>query len=209
MNIVNYSFEEYLSAIKSFHGNIAPGLVLGGFMVDLALKNLPEGEFFDAICETRNCLPDAIQLLTPCTIGNGWLKIVNLGRFAFALYEKCQGNGTRIFLDAGKLSPWPEIKNWYFKLKSKKEQDIEILLAQIKEAGSTICSLQNVRVHPDFLEKNNKGRITICPGCKEAYPSKDGEICRACQGESPYLLLKTQGESQVYEATYPTTLTLK
>jgi formylmethanofuran dehydrogenase subunit E len=209
MNIVNYSFEEYLSVVKSFHGSVAPGLLLGGFMVDLALKNLPEGEFFDAICETQNCLPDTIQLLTPCTIGNGWLKIVNLGRFAFTLYEKREGYGIRVFLDAGKLGAWPEIKNWYFKLKPKKEQDTKLLLAQIKESGSTIYSLQNVRVHPHFLEKKNKGRITICPRCKEAYPSKEGEICRACQGESPYLSPETQEGVQGFEATYLTTITLK
>ena len=46
MSISDYSFEEYIEMVKSFHGHVAPGLVIGGFMVDLALKNLPEGEFF-------------------------------------------------------------------------------------------------------------------------------------------------------------------
>ena len=77
MNICTYSYEEYLHLVKSFHGNLAPGLIIGGFIVDLAMKNLPEGEFFDAVCETPVCLPDAVQILTPCTIGNGWLSIVN------------------------------------------------------------------------------------------------------------------------------------
>jgi len=45
MNICTYSYEEYLHLVKSFHGNLAPGLIIGGFMVDLAMKNLPEGEF--------------------------------------------------------------------------------------------------------------------------------------------------------------------
>ena len=31
-------------------------------MVDGAYKHLPEGGFFDALCETRACLPDAIQI---------------------------------------------------------------------------------------------------------------------------------------------------
>jgi hypothetical protein len=43
MNIGPYSYEEYLSAVKSFHGYAAPGLMLGGFMVDLALSHMPEG----------------------------------------------------------------------------------------------------------------------------------------------------------------------
>ena len=58
------------------------GVVIGGFMVDMAYKHLPEGVLLDAFCETEKCLPDAIQLLTPCTMGNGWLKVNNIGRFA-------------------------------------------------------------------------------------------------------------------------------
>ena len=77
-----YSFETYTELVKSFHGHAAPGLITGGKMVDIALNNLPQDILFDAICETSNCLPDAIQLLTPCTIGNGWLKILRLGRLA-------------------------------------------------------------------------------------------------------------------------------
>jgi formylmethanofuran dehydrogenase subunit E len=45
MKIGTYSYEEYVQAVKSFHGTLAPGLLLGGFMVDLALKNVPEGDF--------------------------------------------------------------------------------------------------------------------------------------------------------------------
>ncbi|MFC1868693.1 FmdE family protein, partial [Thermodesulfobacteriota bacterium] len=129
--IGSYSYEEYEQLVQSFHGHIAPGMMIGGFMVDLALKNLPEGELFDALCETRSCLPDAIQLLTPCTIGNGWLKVRNAGRYALALYEKFSGEGIRVFVDAPKLEKWPEIKSWFFKLKEKKDQDKELLMAQI------------------------------------------------------------------------------
>ena len=69
--ICDRSYDDYLQMIRSFHGHVAPGMLLGGFMVDLAYRTRPPGQFFDAICETRPCLPDAIQLLTPCTIGNG------------------------------------------------------------------------------------------------------------------------------------------
>jgi hypothetical protein len=73
-----YTYNEYLEQVRRFHGHTAPGLVVGGFIVDLALKNLPEGEFFDALCETPACLPDVVRLLTPCTVGNGCLKVVNM-----------------------------------------------------------------------------------------------------------------------------------
>ena len=188
MKICDYSFEEYIDLVKSFHGNVAPGLVIGGFMVDYALKNRPEGELFDSICETSSCLPDAIQLLTPCTIGNGWLKIVNLGRYAMTLYEKNYGDGIRIFLDPVRLEPYPEIKNWFLKLKPKKEQNLELLQDEIEEAGSKICSLKRVIVEPQYMEKKKKGSIAICAMCNEAFPlEEDEEICLACKGENPYL----------------------
>ncbi|MDD5231993.1 MAG: formylmethanofuran dehydrogenase subunit E family protein [Syntrophales bacterium] len=184
--IAAYSYEEYLHLIKSFHGNLAPGLIIGGFMVDSALGMLPEGEFFDAVCETRVCLPDAVQILTPCTIGNGWLKVFDYGRFALAMYEKYRGEGVRVYLDAGKMESWPEIKGWFLKLTPKREQDSEKLFSQIKQAGKDILSCRKVRIRPDLLKKKSLGAVGICPRCGEAYPLRDGDACRPCRGESPY-----------------------
>ncbi|MGD0275992.1 MAG: formylmethanofuran dehydrogenase subunit E family protein [Syntrophales bacterium] len=191
MKIGTYSYEEYVHLVKSFHGSLAPGLIIGGFMVDLALKNLPEGEFFDAICETQVCLPDAVQLLTPCTIGNGWLKVYDFGRFAVTLYEKYSGQGVRVYLDTGKLESWSEIRGWYLKLKTKKEQDFQLLMDQIKEAGHRLLSIQRIRVEPENIRRKKMGRVAICPTCGEAYPVRDGDHCRCCQGESPYIEVTT------------------
>jgi formylmethanofuran dehydrogenase subunit E len=186
MNICTYSYEEYLHLVKSFHGTLAPGLLIGGFMVDLAMKNLPEGEFFDAICETPVCLPDAVQILTPCTIGNGWLSVVPYGKFAVTLYEKYTGHGVRVYLDTEKLNHWPEIRDWYLKKKKKSEQDPDVLLAQIKEAGHRLFGIQGVQVNPEKVRRKKMGPVAVCPVCHEAYPTKDGEKCRSCQGETPY-----------------------
>ena len=71
MKIGPYTFEEYVEKVRVFHGYPAPGVVLGGIMVDMARRNMHEDGLFDAISETDKCLPDSIQLLTPCTIGNG------------------------------------------------------------------------------------------------------------------------------------------
>jgi formylmethanofuran dehydrogenase subunit E len=183
-----FDLENYLRLVQSFHGHVAPGVVVGGFMVHLARARIPKGVLFDAMCETPVCLPDAIQLLTPCTVGNGWVKIINLGRFALSLYDKNQGNGVRVFLDPKKLDDWPEIKNWFFKLKPKAEQNMELLMAQIKEAGETLCRMHPVRIRPGLLKKQKRGEIVVCPSCEEAYPARDGEVCRGCQGESPYAM---------------------
>ncbi|MBN2124668.1 MAG: formylmethanofuran dehydrogenase subunit E family protein [Deltaproteobacteria bacterium] len=181
-----YTFEEYVALIRDFHGHPAPGLLIGGAMVDLALQHLPEGVLFDAICETHNCLPDAVQLLTPCTVGNGWLKVLSLGRFSLAFYDKFEGKGIRVFLDPEKLESWPEIRDWFFKRKPKKEQDSERLLQDIRAAGSGHLGLEQVQVKPDLLIKQHLGPTGLCPLCKEAYPLKHGARCLACQGEDPY-----------------------
>ena len=186
-----FDIEEYLHVVQSFHGYVAPGVILGGFMVNLAKDPLPEGTLFNAICETSACLADAIQLLTPCTIGNNRLKILDFGRFALSLYDKNQGNGFRVFLHPKKIDRWSEIKNWFFKIKPKAEQNTELLIAQIKEAGETLLSVHPVQVRRELLKKRKKGEIVICPCCQEAYPAEDGKVCRGCQGQSPYLLTET------------------
>ncbi len=187
MQIGTYAYDEYLHLVRSFHGNLAPGLVVGGFMVDCALKQAPPGKLYDVLCETPVCLPDAVQLLTPCTIGNGWLKILPYGRFALALYDKETGEGVRVWLDVAKLDPWPEIRNWFLKFTPKKMQDKDKLFAEIRTAGTAILSHRPVRVRVEDWQKKRLGPIAVCPACGEAYPARDGERCLACQEPSPYL----------------------
>jgi formylmethanofuran dehydrogenase subunit E len=81
MNIGNYTLEEFLERIRSFHGSTAPGVIIGGIMVDTLKKNLPPGEFFDVICESAHCLPmpsgtDAMHHR------NGWLRTHRYRSFA-------------------------------------------------------------------------------------------------------------------------------
>jgi formylmethanofuran dehydrogenase subunit E len=186
--IGEYTYDEFLDAVGSFHGYKAPGVVIGGIMVDFAMQQLPSNTLFDAISETTYCLPDAIQLLTPCTTGNGWLRVFNLGRYALSLYDKYQGNGFRVFVDSQKIQAFSEIHTWFFKLKPKKEQDDKLLMQQIRDAGTSIYSVEPVMIQPQYLKKRHKDRIASCPLCGEAYPLDHGRICRACQGQTPYLV---------------------
>jgi formylmethanofuran dehydrogenase subunit E len=181
-----YTWEEYIRRVNSFHGYAAPGVIIGGIMISIAMERIPKGILFNAICETSSCLPNSVQLLTPCTVGNGWLRIINLGRFAVSIYDKKDGNGVRIYLDANKLQNWDEIQAWFLKLKNKHEQDIEKLRKQIKSAGRDIYTLHTVRVKSQYLTKYSKGSIGVCKVCSEAYPVNDGTICLGCQGNSPY-----------------------
>jgi len=141
-----YDFDAYLKLISDFHSYPAPGLIVGGFMVELAKRHMPPGVLYDAISEAASCLPDAIQLLTPCTVGNGWLRIVNLDRYALCLFDKRSGAGVRVWLDVEKLSAWPRVRDWYLKRTTKQEQDSEALRAEMRAAGEGILSLRPVQV---------------------------------------------------------------
>jgi formylmethanofuran dehydrogenase subunit E len=182
-----FPFEEYLKEVETFHGFAAPGLLVGGYMVNKAKKQIPSGVLYEALCETPKCLPDAVQLLTPCTIGNGRLRIISLGRFALSLFDKDTGVGIRVFPDPAKVESWPELNAWYMKLKTKQEQHISLLISQIRQAGEEIVKQQPIRIKPEVYRKISRGPMAICPGCGETYPAAAGGSCLACQGKSPYV----------------------
>ena len=196
VTICGHTYDQYLDMVRAFHKHIAPGVVIGGLMVELAYRNLPRGEFFDLISETRSCLPDAIQMLTPCTIGNGWLKVIDLGRFALTLFEKHSGNGVRIYVNSRKLDDWPELKAFFFKLVPKKEQDPQALMAEIYLANTSIFDTKKVQVDLACLKSRSSRDVAICPLCGEGYPSCDGETCLGCRGEAPYSYFREPGPEE-------------
>ncbi len=187
MNIGPYTFEEFKQKAAEFHGYPAPGLLLGGYMTVLAMRHIPAGTLFEALVESKKCLPDAVQLLTLCSVGNNWMKVLNLGRYALSLFDKHTGEGVRVYVDPAKLGPYPEIQGWFLKTKRKKDQDTEKLFLELRTAGESVLSLAKVRITPRFLGHANMGAVGICPRCGEAYPTGDGPLCRGCQGEAPYL----------------------
>ena len=105
-------FQELRAAVKNFHGYSAPGVLIGCYMVEEAKRHIKENVLYDAICETSWCLPDAVQMLTPCTIGNGWLRIYEFGLYAVSLFDKYTGRGVRVFLDTRKLEQWEDVADW-------------------------------------------------------------------------------------------------
>lgn len=182
-----YDFDSFLALAREYHGYPAPGLLIGGKMVSLALAELPRGILFDAVVETGNCLPDAIQMLTPCTAGNGWLKVLPLERFALALYDKQTGMGVRVYLDPTRVAQWPMIDAWFFKRRPKAEQNDAALREEIRVAGAAVLKTTAVGVGLDRLAKTAVGPRGLCPRCGESYPLRHGDVCRACGGASPYI----------------------
>ena len=175
------SLEDCLRTIEQFHNWKAPGLVLGLIMVDWALEQIgPEVEA-DAIVETRYCLPDAIQLFTPCTVGNGWLKILDWDKFALSLYDRRELNGYRVWFDLEKARKYPELYNWYMRLVPKRDLPLEVLLEVILAAKRSVLSSRMIRMS-DFFKRTKKGDTAVCSGCGEAYRASQGNQCTACQG---------------------------
>ena len=181
-----YTFEQFVAKATEFHGYPAPGLLLGGFMVAAAQERLPEGILYDAVSETAWCLPDAVQMLTPCTVGNGWLRVLNLGIYALTLYDKGSGEGVRISLDPSRFDGARHVREWLLKLAPKREQDSDALRREIAERGASLCRIEEVTLDPASLARRDKGRSALCPLCGEAYPARHGGICRLCQGDGPY-----------------------
>jgi formylmethanofuran dehydrogenase subunit E len=182
--MVGCTLSEYYSAIESFHGSLAPGMVLGWFMVDLAKKSLPSGTLFDALSETSHCLPDAIQILTSCSVGNRWLRVIDVGRFALTFFEKDTGLGARVHVDTLRLASWPRIEEWFLKLRPKALQDRDRLLQDLLEAGTGILVSQEVAVAPGFLRRKAHQDVRTCRVCNELYRADNGPVCPACLDQS-------------------------
>jgi len=185
MTVCGRSFEDFMNTIERFHGWKAPGVVIGGFMVDLAQSHIPPDVEADAVVETVHCLPDAVQLFTPCTYGNGWMKVIDWDKFALTLYDKKTLEGVRVWLDIEKSRRFPDIYNWYMRLAPKRDLPLDLLLKGIEEAGRDMLSCAPVRIvrHHGKLKK---GTIEVCGQCGEPYPILQGDRCLACQGKGYY-----------------------
>jgi formylmethanofuran dehydrogenase subunit E len=180
------SWREFVDKAGGFHGYPAPGLLLGGIMVDLARKRLEEmfpgrQVLFEALAESAACLPDAVQLLTPCTAGNQRLRVRDFGRYALTLHDKYTGEGARVHLDAGKMRAYPEFYNWFMGISSRKDQDEERLREEIRLGGAASCIVSPALVPEVLRRKEHKGKNSCCPICGEPYPVSHGGICKGCR----------------------------
>ena len=181
-----YSFDAFLEFTQTFHGYAAPGVAMGAKMVDIAMTRIAPGVLYDTVCETAKCLPDAVQLLTPCTCGNGWLRVIPLGRYAVTLFDKHRGEGVRVHVDPTRLDSYPETRYWFFGIRPKRKDRTDLLIEEIRQAQESIYGVQKVYVKPALLSKELSDTRAICPECGEAYPTGHGPLCRGCRTETAY-----------------------
>jgi formylmethanofuran dehydrogenase subunit E len=181
----------YVTDCVNFHTFPAAGLLLGVFMVDLALEKLgaEPGERLYAVSESKKCLPDAIQVITHCTYGNHGLRVIDTGRFSIAINRFSGGKsarGVRVFVDAARMGKYPTLYAWYTNDASYRGgADGKSLLEEILSAGRDILSWEYVDV---MFTPKQKWNSIKCPSCGEMVPENTLEngVCRACGSMAYY-----------------------
>lgn len=178
------AYEDFVIRMEEFHGYRSPGILLGALMVEAALKEGATTPYLNMVTETIVCLPDAVQLLTPCTIGNGFLQILDWGKFALTAYDRKTLAGVRVWLNHDALTGYPLIHSWFERsLKTREKPAFEELAPEILKAGADLIAHRPVRLH-QALKSAQHVPTGRCPHCRESYPLHFGVACPSCAGQA-------------------------
>ena len=184
--ICGIRYNDFLIRVEEFHGYRSPGILLGGIMVENALRKLGPTPYLNVVTETVVCLPDAVQLLTPCTIGNGFLQILDWGKFALTAYDRMTLTGIRVWLNYERMAGYPLINSWFDRSAENRQKPVfEEIAKEILFAGSNLINHRSVRLY-HALKTSQRKPTGLCPKCGESYPLDHGLTCTSCQGEAYY-----------------------
>ena len=184
--ICGLNLSEFLIRMEEFHGYRSPGLLVGGMMVDVGLRRLGTTPYLNVVTETVVCLPDAVQLLTPCTVGSGFLQILDWGKFALTSYDRLNLSGIRVWLKPGGMADYPLIRRWFGRSDRPSEKPpFEDLAAEMLSGGETLFSYRVVNL-PKSLKENERVPTGICSSCGEFYALRLGSVCPNCSGMGYY-----------------------
>ncbi len=182
---------EHIRQCVSFHGFAPPGLLIGVFMVDLALEKLgarPSEKLY-AVAETPKCVPDAVQVMTHATIGNHRLRVVETGRFAITLNRPSREErteGVRVYVNATAIEHFSTLNKWYTNHPDfKRVAEPHAVYRELLQAGHYMLSWESVRV---LVPQETTWISVMCTECGERVPDSlvEGRICRPCAGTSYY-----------------------
>lgn len=184
--------------IYKFHTKRAPGIPIAVAMVDYALELLgPDKGKLNAVSESQSCLSDVIQVMTGCTIGNRYLKIIKeIGRYAVTLYDRDTGLGARIFIDTEKIDPeqTPELSRFFKRTRSAevqkggtaREESGKKIVAEFAKVGRKIFGWERIRMKefgkPPMLPAK------YCADCRQTFLARNEEHvkCDYCEGSAAY-----------------------
>ena len=185
-HLCGIALEDYIYSIEEFHGARSPGMLMGGMLLDRALNELGPTPYLNVVCETVVCLPDAVQLLTNCTIGNGYLQVLDWGKFALCAYDRTTLNGSRVWLDLNEIGKHQVIREWFQRTgKPRVKPPFEQIAEAFLNSGAGLVRSRAVKLHK-ALKDEAKVITGACPQCGESYPLRQGDRCLACQGQAYY-----------------------
>ena len=186
VRLCGIAYEDFLIEMEAFHGHRSPGVLLGGLMLDTVLKEQESTPYLNIVCETVICLPDAIQLLTPCTFGNGFLQVLDWGKFALTAYDRKTLTGVRGCLEPDRLPEYLLIHNWFERTGRPREKPpFDLLAEEMLTAAPKLIACSPVRLHR-ALKDSNPVPTGPCPKCNESYPLHLGPACPSCSGKGYY-----------------------
>ena len=189
---LNKRLKEDIEKAAELHGDCPPGIPIGVYMVDYALKLLADYNKLKCVVETPRCLADALQVMTPCKLGNPYFKLINYGKYALTLYDRETGEGVRVYVDAGKLDreEYPMLAAWFLRDKSPMGKPDKAKTTQefITKAGRDILSYQKVNI--TLPPKDKLYPVKFCKLCGESFISEGGDVCEVCAGGGYYVVMK-------------------
>jgi len=186
-SVCGMDLKNYLIEMEEFHGGRSPGMLVGAVLLDAAMAKMKNTRELGVVAETINCLPDAVQLLTPCTVGNGWLRIFNWSKFAITAYDRMNFKGVRAWLVAEAIPDWPAVHQWFNRPDPLKGMPPFDELAESFLAGRhALVDTSETLILDNKLTDDRPKETGLCPDCRESYPLSWGDRCPACQGMAYY-----------------------
>jgi formylmethanofuran dehydrogenase subunit E len=203
--------ERAVKEIGYFRRAVEPGIAYGIKMI-FGVKNYLKIKDFKkvnllVIAETSRCLPDAIQFLCGCTIGNRRLVIKDVGKMAATLIDRDANRAVRVTISptfqkrdvihSRKLIQLKE-KLDFTEIESRRLQDSREIL---KTPNNELLRIQEVEITEPLSAIFMPSGIILCEKCGESIREskvkiEDGKkICLVCAGvEKPYFKLKYGAE---------------
>lgn len=185
------TFEEYVS-LAGKEGSPRSGIVLGLRMALHGLRKLklddPQQvhDHLIVVVETDRCLPDAMELVTGCRLGNRRLRFEDMGKMAATLFDFTAGRAIRLAAreeaNQRALELFPQLE---------KEEALEKAYRVLPDEVLFATQFVEVELAPEDLPGNRPPRV-LCAGCGESIGLgkqivKQGKfLCRSCAGQSYY-----------------------
>ena len=186
--------EEVIEVVKKLHGSLSPGIALGIRMSEIALDKIDaskvENKDLIAVSESSQCLADAMQAVTGCTMGHGNALVKHFGKLALTLVRADTGMGVRVMLKEDAMTTSSTLKRWIMresKLSGEETRKLAGLLLDLEDRFFRVQSIQ-ADIKPILGEADVVSDVVRCSSCRELVSSSRARVeerilCRACDGE--------------------------